>query len=56
MFNILSATKHEADAIPKEFKPILLLHETAMERNKRCLMAYHKFRTDKLKEVRLFCF
>jgi len=56
MHNIMNAASgdanHVPNSIPKEAQPILLLHETAMKRNKRCLMAYHKFRLDKLKSLR----
>ena len=33
-------------------RPSMLLHEAAISRNKRCLLAYHAYRLDKLKELR----
>mmetsp|Transcript_862 Transcript_862/g.1365 ORF Transcript_862/g.1365 Transcript_862/m.1365 type:complete len:196 (-) Transcript_862:122-709(-) len=40
------------DAIPMECAPFLKLHEAALMRNKRCLLAYHSYRLDKLREMR----
>lgn len=37
---------------PQGLKPSLLLHRDAIMRNKRCLLAYHKFRLDKLQRWR----
>jgi GINS complex subunit 1 len=38
--------------LPMEFRPAMLLHDTAIQRNKRCLLAYHKHRLEKLKALR----
>lgn len=37
---------------PMESRPSLLLHNAAVKRNKRCLLAYHHDRLNKLKMVR----
>ena len=38
---------------PIEYSPAMTLHAAALERNKRCLMAYHSFRLDKLRGMRM---
>lgn len=38
--------------VPMECRPFLKLHQAALERNKRCLLAYHSYRLDKLREMR----
>jgi GINS complex subunit 1 len=40
------------DKAPFEFRPSLLLHDEAIKRNKRCLLAYHVHRIEKLKRLR----
>lgn len=37
---------------PVESRPSLLLHDAAIRRNKRCLLAYHAARVDKLRALR----
>jgi GINS complex subunit 1 len=39
-------------AIPIEMRPVMLLHEVSIKRNKRCLLAYHAHRIDKLRALR----
>jgi GINS complex subunit 1 len=50
--NANTSTSTTTVRLPEEFKPALLLHQAALQRNKRCLLAYHAFRMDKLKELR----
>ena len=38
--------------IPIEMRPVMLLHEVSIKRNKRCLLAYHAHRIDKLRALR----
>ena len=38
--------------LPMQSRPAMLLHEAAIRRNKRCLLAYHAYRLDKLKALR----
>ena len=54
LFNASSANSDSPDPekIPKDYKPILTIHDASMERNKRCLMAYHVGRMDRLRGVR----
>ena len=33
-------------------RPAIILHDTAIRRNKRCLLAYHSFRLEKLRSLR----
>ena len=35
-----------------EDRPSLILHDTSIRRNKRCLLAYHAYRIDKLRALR----
>ena len=35
-----------------EDRPSLILHDQSIRRNKRCLLAYHAFRIDKLRTLR----
>lgn len=37
---------------PIEYSPPMILHAAALERNKRCLLAYHAHRMDLLREMR----
>mmetsp|Transcript_39474 Transcript_39474/g.82524 ORF Transcript_39474/g.82524 Transcript_39474/m.82524 type:complete len:218 (+) Transcript_39474:98-751(+) len=39
-------------ALDKECRPSLILHDAAIRRNKRCLLAYHAYRIDKLRVLR----
>eukprot|EP00978_Attheya_sp_CCMP212_P027894 scaffold94627_cov53-Attheya_sp.AAC.4 len=39
-------------AIPMQTRPSMLLHDAAIRRNKRCLLAYHNHRADKLRALR----
>jgi len=41
----------KSTSLPMESRPAIVLHETAIRRNKRCLLAYHKYRLDKLKSL-----
>ena len=38
--------------VPIEMRPVMLLHEVSIKRNKRCLLAYHAHRIDKLRALR----
>jgi len=38
--------------MPVESRPALILHDAAIRRNKRCLLAYHAYRLEKLKRLR----
>lgn len=38
--------------VDRSLRPSLLLHEAAIQRNKRCLLAYHVHRLEKLKRLR----
>ena len=39
-------------SLSMESRPAIVLHEAAIQRNKRCLLAYHAHRLDKLKSLR----
>lgn len=54
MYNILKATRGEDgdDPIPSEYQPVLSIHDASMERNKRCLIAYHAARMSRLRGLR----
>ncbi|KAL7468716.1 hypothetical protein ACHAXS_008953 [Conticribra weissflogii] len=41
-----------ATNIPMTNRPSLILHDTSIRRNKRCLLAYHAYRLDKLRALR----
>lgn len=41
-----------SDKIPVSSRPALILHDEAIRRNKRCLLAYHNYRLEKLKRLR----
>ncbi len=45
-----SAAKNTS--LPMESRPAIVLHEAAIQRNKRCLLAYHAHRLDRLKSLR----
>ncbi len=52
-----SSTKRRRSSIsigkpPMQSRPAMLLHQAAINRNKRCLLAYHAYRLDKLKALR----
>jgi len=47
--SVVAAAQEKAH---KSFQPVMLLHEAAILRNKRCLLAYHQYRLDKLKQLR----
>mmetsp|Transcript_25304 Transcript_25304/g.31181 ORF Transcript_25304/g.31181 Transcript_25304/m.31181 type:complete len:219 (-) Transcript_25304:107-763(-) len=38
--------------MPMQSRPAMVLHEAAIQRNKRCLLAYHAYRIEKLKGLR----
>lgn len=38
--------------IPMETRPAMILHDAAIRRNKRCLLAYHAYRMDRLRALR----
>lgn len=38
--------------IPIESRPSMILHDASIRRNKRCLLAYHAYRIDKLRNLR----
>jgi GINS complex subunit 1 len=38
--------------IPIESRPSMILHDACIRRNKRCLLAYHAYRIDKLRNLR----
>ena len=48
----VSLESGEGNKLPMQFRPAMLLHEAAIRRNKRCLLAYHKYRMEKLKALR----
>lgn len=41
-----------SERLDVEFRPTLILHDAAIRRNKRCLLAYHVHRLEKLKRLR----
>eukprot|EP00979_Chaetoceros_neogracilis_P015515 scaffold6044_cov237-Chaetoceros_neogracile.AAC.1 len=41
-----------SDNIPLNSRPALILHDASIRRNKRCLLAYHAYRLEKLKRLR----
>mmetsp|Transcript_35324 Transcript_35324/g.105507 ORF Transcript_35324/g.105507 Transcript_35324/m.105507 type:complete len:222 (-) Transcript_35324:298-963(-) len=45
-------TGASADEVPSESRPALILHDACIRRNKRCLLAYHSHRADKLRSLR----
>lgn len=47
-----SSEKQQQHQIPLQVKPAFLLHEASIQRNKRCLLAYHMCRLDKVKYLR----
>jgi GINS complex subunit 1 len=47
-----TAESGNAKKLPMQTRPAMLLHEAAIRRNKRCLLAYHAYRLDKLKALR----
>lgn len=42
----------KSNRIDPAFRPSLILHDEAIKRNKRCLLAYHVHRLEKLKRLR----
>ena len=48
----VSLESGEGNKLPMQFRPAMLLHEAAIRRNKRCLLAYHKYKMEKLKALR----
>lgn len=38
--------------IRPEYRPSMILHDASIQRNKRCLLAYHAYRIDKLRSLR----
>ncbi|KAH9912230.1 uncharacterized protein B0H18DRAFT_890432 [Fomitopsis serialis] len=42
---------HPPDGAPNPLLPTILLYQTAINRNKRCLLAYHAHRIDRLKDL-----
>jgi len=46
------AMSNDDNGMQMERRPAMLLHEAAIKRNKRCLLAYHAYRLDKLKALR----
>ena len=44
--------KGSSGSIPMESRPAMILHDAAIRRNKRCLLAYHAYRMDKLRALR----
>ncbi|KAL7482791.1 hypothetical protein ACHAW6_012360 [Cyclotella cf. meneghiniana] len=38
--------------IPIESRPSMILHDASIRRNKRCLLAYHAYRIDRLRNLR----
>ena len=51
--NLLQAAlaAHPDEAEPNPLLPTVLLYQTAINRNKRCLLAYHAHRIDRLKDL-----
>ncbi len=47
-----SSTTGGGAPVPIEMRPVMLLHEVSIKRNKRCLLAYHAHRIDKLRALR----
>ena len=45
-------TSSSGAPVPIEMRPVMLLHEVSIKRNKRCLLAYHAHRMDKLRALR----
>eukprot|EP00555_Chaetoceros_dichaeta_P006010 CAMPEP_0198270388 /NCGR_PEP_ID=MMETSP1447-20131203/44860_1 /TAXON_ID=420782 /ORGANISM="Chaetoceros dichaeta, Strain CCMP1751" /LENGTH=157 /DNA_ID=CAMNT_0043962399 /DNA_START=84 /DNA_END=554 /DNA_ORIENTATION=- len=50
--NPTKPTDTSSSAPSMQSRPALLLHDAAIRRNKRCLLAYHAYRLDKLKALR----
>ena len=46
------SNNNNSGKIPMQSRPAMLLHQAAINRNKRCLLAYHAYRLDKLKALR----
>ena len=46
------AQTKSTDKIPVSSRAALILHDEAIRRNKRCLLAYHAYRIEKLKRLR----
>lgn len=47
-----ASTEDSTNPIPLQVKPAFLLHEASIQRNKRCLLAYHMYRLEKMKQLR----
>mmetsp|Transcript_20619 Transcript_20619/g.25496 ORF Transcript_20619/g.25496 Transcript_20619/m.25496 type:complete len:214 (-) Transcript_20619:208-849(-) len=41
-----------ASSVELSIRPAMILHDRAIKRNKRCLLAYHAYRADKLRQLR----
>lgn len=48
----VTAIANPDSKVPQGLRPSLILHNEAIMRNKRCLLAYHKYRLDKLQRWR----
>jgi GINS complex subunit 1 len=44
--------KDDNNELKMEARPAILLHHAAIQRNKRCLLAYHSYRLNKIKDLR----
>mmetsp|Transcript_8452 Transcript_8452/g.17593 ORF Transcript_8452/g.17593 Transcript_8452/m.17593 type:complete len:233 (-) Transcript_8452:154-852(-) len=49
---IQNNSKSNSTNIPMTNRPSLILHDASIRRNKRCLLAYHAYRMDKLRALR----
>jgi GINS complex subunit 1 len=49
---VKKSNPEKADKAPQGMRPKFILHNDAIMRNKRCLLAYHKYRLDKLQRWR----
>ena len=47
-----TADPKQPHQIPLQVKPAFLLHEASIQRNKRCLLAYHMYRLEKIQQLR----
>ena len=47
-----SAQQQQPGNIAIETRPSMILHDASIRRNKRCLLAYHAYRADKLRALR----
>lgn len=51
-FQVEASKRANSDKMPVSSRPALILHDAAIKRNKRCLLAYHAYRLEKLKRLR----